>query len=605
MPESNLGLPMRIAEAPAAALLRRHKALRRELQTAERFLNTRIAILGGSTATEFALLLELLLLEEGIQPVFFFSDYNQYFEEAVLDPSRLIKFKPKIVIVYTSSANIRAWPPLEASEDDFDAHSGAEVRRFAAIWNALEESVGGMIIQNNFEPPQQRLLGNLEAVSPSGRVRYVNALNSEIAREAWKRANVIINDLNASAASVGLKNFHDPKRWFSYKIFSTPEGNLEIAKSAAAIVRAIYGRTRKCLVLDLDNTLWGGVIGDDGPEKIKIGRETAEAEAYTAFQEYCLRLRSRGILLAVCSKNSEAIARQGFEHPDSVLKLQHFSCFKANWEPKHENIKAIASELNVGLDSLVFVDDNPAEREIVSAQLPMVAVPNVSSDITNFIPVLEDERYFEPVRLSQEDFQRPNQYAENTQRASLEGRLQNYGEFLDSLDMKAEIGPFQPVYLDRITQLINKTNQFNLTTRRYTQAEVETIASDPRYITLYGKLKDKFGDHGLISVIIGRKEERGLHLDLWLMSCRVLKRGMELAMLDSLVEAGRKQGIQKICGYYIPTDRNGLVAGHYAGLGFERSGGDEQQSIWKLDLAGGYAPRNRHIRELVHGRHSD
>ncbi|MGH9571233.1 MAG: HAD-IIIC family phosphatase, partial [Candidatus Angelobacter sp.] len=332
---------MTIAETPAAVLLRKQKALRRELQQRPNLLETRIALLCGSTANEVAGFLELLLLDHGIQPVFYFSDYNKYFEEAVLDPSRLAAFKPNIVFIYTSSTNIQGWPLLEASETDLSAHVAAEHMRFAAIWNALQESTGGVVVQNNFEVPPHRLLGNYEAVSASGRVRFINLLNAEFAREAASRTNLFINDLNVVAASVGLKAFHDSARWFRYKILTTPEGSLEVAKSSAAIVRAIYGRTRKCLVLDLDNTLWGGVIGDDGPDKIRIGRETAEAEAYTAFQEYCLQLRNRGILLAVCSKNSEAIARQGFEHPDSVLKLHHFSSFKANWDPKHENLKAI------------------------------------------------------------------------------------------------------------------------------------------------------------------------------------------------------------------------------------------------------------------------
>lgn len=588
-----------IANAGAALLLRKQKGLRRDLQNRPNLLPIRIAFLCGSTVNEVAALLELLLLDQGIQPVFYFSDYNKYFEEAVLDAARLAEFKPDIIFVYTSSANIQGWPPLDTSEADLNAHVVTESMRFAAIWNGLQ-SLGAVVVQNNFELPIQRLLGNYDAVSPVGRVRFINLLNMEFAREAAARTNLLIHDLNVVAASIGLKAFHDTDRWFSYKMLTTPEGSLEVAKSAAAMVLAIYGRTRKCLVLDLDNTLWGGVIGDDGPDQIKIGRETAEAEAFTAFQEYCLQLRSRGILLAVCSKNSEAIARQGFEHPDSVLLLDHFSCFKANWEPKHENIKAIASELNIGLNSLVFVDDNPAEREIVSAQLPDVAVPDVGSDVSRFISVLEDGRYFEPVRLSREDLKRAEQYRDNAQRAAFQGSFQNYDEYLESLEMSAEVAAFKPVYLDRITQLISKTNQFNLTTRRYTRAQIETIAASPSYISLYGKLTDKFGDNGLISVIIGRKENGILHIDLWIMSCRVLKRGMETVMLDALVAECQVQGISEIRGYYIQTERNGLVAGHYADLGFKLSGGDDEHQVFRLDFSQGYQPQNRHIKEYIH-----
>jgi len=479
----------------------------------------------------------------------------------------------------------------------------AEAGRFEAIWNALRDKLDCQVIQNNFELPAYRLLGNFDCVSPSGHSRFINNLNGEFARQAGSRPGLLINDLNSIAAKVGLSRFHDQKRWFSYKLVSTPEGTLAIAKSVAALLGSIYGRSRKCLVLDLDNTLWGGVIGDDGPDQIKIGKETAEAEAYTAFQRFCVRLRERGILLAVCSKNSEEIAKQGFAHPDSILKLDHFSCFKANWEPKHENLRAIASELNIGLDSLVFVDDNPAERAIVRAQLPMVAVPEVGNDPSSFISILEEKRYFEPVSLSREDLARASQYQANASRLQEQCQFANYGEYLASLDMSAEIAPFAPIYMERITQLINKTNQFNLTTRRYTFVEVESIASDPAYISLYGRLIDKFGDNGLVSVIIGRQEGHRLHLDLWLMSCRVLRRDMEAAMFDALVKACRERGITELYGYYFRTPKNDMVSGHYSGLGFELADSNGGvNSIWKLLLPSDYSLRNKHIqvKEIVH-----
>lgn len=588
---------------PVETLLRKRHALRRELSQKSNLLDVRIAVLGGSTITEVGDFLELLLLDEGIRPIFYCSEYNRYFEEAVLDNSRLIEFAPSIVYLHTSSVNIQTFPPLDAAESDLDACVSAETARFATIWDSIYEHIGCHVIQNNFELPHQRLLGNLDCVNPGGHTRFIHCLNHEFVREAGKRKRLLLNDLNALAATIGLASFHDPRRWFSYKLISSPVGSLAIAQSVAAIIGSIYGRSRKCLVLDLDNTLWGGVIGDDGPSNIRIGKETPEAEAYSAFQQYCARLRSRGIILAVCSKNTEQIAREGFKHPDSVLKWNDFASFKVNWEPKHENIKAIAAELNIGLESMVFVDDNPAEREIISAQLPMVAVPDVGSDVSNFIRVLEEGRYFEPVSLSNEDLARSNQYESNSRRQLEQARFKSYEEYLDSLEMSAEIAPFGPVYLERIAQLINKTNQFNLTTRRYTLPEVERMASDPGYITLYGRLSDKFGDNGLISVIIGRREHNVLHLDLWLMSCRVLKRDMELAMLDSLVEICRQHGITEIYGYYIPTEKNSMVRDHFAGLGFQPVDSAGHGSAWKLILTGDYFHKNKHIivKELVHG----
>jgi FkbH-like protein len=377
------------------------------------------------------------------------------------------------------------------------------------------------------------------------------------------------------------------------------EGSFAIASSLVALVRSLYGRSRKVLVLDLDNTLWGGVIGDDGPNKIVLGRETPTAEAYTAFQEYCLSLRERGVLLAACSKNSEEIAKQGFAHPDSVLRLEHFSAFRANWEPKHENILAIAEELSLGVDSFVFVDDNPAERAIVEAQVPGVAVPDVGSDITQYASIIEAKRYFEPLSLSTEDLARARMYEENVQRTNLARKFANYGEYLDSLEMAAEIDAFNATYMERIAQLTNKSNQFNLTTRRYTLAELESAASDGNHIGIYGRLADRFGDNGLISVILGTTDSRTLLIDLWLMSCRVLKREMEIAMLDALVERAKARGIHLLLGTYLPTAKNGMVADHYEKLGFSLVSRDDisGSTIWSLDITD-YALRSRHIRVL-------
>jgi FkbH-like protein len=595
---------MRLDSSTSEFLLLKRKSLRRALLDNASLQKVRIAVLGGTTTNEVVDFLELLLLADGLQPEIYQSDYNRYYEEAVLNPENLVAFRPNVVYVHTSCLNIRSYPPLGATAAEFDAAVAAEIARFQAIWSALDEKLGCQIIQNNFEHPPSGVLGNLDSVSHGGRTRFVNALNAELAKAAAGNRKLLIQDVSSIAAQVGLRSWFDWHRYYAYKILTTPEGSLAVARSLTALVRAIYGKSRKCLVLDLDNTLWGGIIGDDGPDNIRIGRETAEAEAFTAFQEYCLALRKRGVLLAVCSKNDEEMAKKGFAHPDSVLKLEHFAAFKANWEPKHENIQAIAAELNLGVDSFVFVDDNPAERALVEAQLPMVAVPDVGSDVATFAGVLEAARYFEPLALSTEDLQRADQYAENTQRAALHAKFADYGEYLASLKMTAEIDGFKPQYLDRIAQLTNKTNQFNLTTRRYTLAEISELAGNPGYVTLYGKLSDTFGDNGLISVIVGRKDDSVLHLDLWLMSCRVLKRDMELAMLDAVVERARAAGVESILGYYIQSAKNGMVADHYDKLGFEpepRATNGEKRA-WVLSVRE-YEKRNRHIsvKESSHG----
>jgi len=558
----------------------------------------RIAILGGTTTNELVDLLEVLLLQSGFRPTFFQTEYGRYYEDAVLQPDEIVAFKPDIAYVHTCSLNIRSFPPPSCTENQLLEYIEAEIARFRAIWRSLGERIGCQIIQNNFELPAQAVLGNLDAVSAGGATRFVSELNRQIAAEAAANPRLLMQDLSVIAARIGMDQWFDPERWFSYKIANTVEGTFAIARSLAALVGAIYGRSRKVLILDLDNTLWGGVIGDDGVDRILIGRETPLAEAYTAFQEYCLQLRNRGILLAVCSKNDEGIAQSGFTHPDSVLSLEHFSAFKANWEPKHENILAIAQELNLGTDSFVFVDDNPAERAIVEAQVPGIAVPDVGNEVAKYPSILDAARHFEPVSFGQEDMVRAQFYEENSQRAKLEQKFANYGEYLDSLEMTAEIDVFNATYMERIAQLTNKTNQFNLTTRRYTLAEIQAAAADSKQVGIYGKLTDRFGENGLISIVLGRLEDTDLHLDLWLMSCRVLKRDMEIAMLDGLVERAQQKGAKRLIGYYFPTAKNGMVADHYEKLGFSPVQLDTAiATTWSLDVTN-YEPRSRHIKIL-------
>jgi len=585
-------------------LFRKRLGLRRQLSAVEGLQPLRIAVLGGTTTHEVVDLLELFLLESGFKPVFHQSEYGRFYEDAVQDPADLIAFNPDIVYLHTSCLNVQSVPPVHCSEDEFQGYVDAEARRYRQIWQSIEQNVSAQIIQNNFETPPYAILGNFDAVWSGGAVRYFIALNMEFARSAATDPRLLLQDIHSLSARMGTAQWFDWDRYFSYKILTTTEANVAIARSLTSLVRAMYGKSRKVLVLDLDNTLWGGVIGDDGVDKIQIGRETPVAEAYTAFQQYCLSLQRRGVLLAVCSKNNEDIAKSGFEHPSSVLKLEHISCFKANWEPKHENILAIAKELNLGTDSFVFVDDNPAERALVAAQIAGIAVPEVGAEVSRYAAILEAGRYFEPVSMSKEDLSRTALYEANAARASSEAQFANYGEYLDSLEMQAEIAEFKPVYLERITQLTNKTNQFNLTTRRYTQADIEAIAADPNYIGIYGRLLDRFGDNGLVSIVLGRREGDELELDLWLMSCRVLKRDMEQAMLDVLVERARAANIRTLKGFYLPTKKNGMVANHYEKLGFAPVSLDSETnaSAWSLDVPS-YAARNRHIRilELVHG----
>jgi len=584
----------------AAELMRKRGALKRELLKQKNLVPKRIAILGGSTTSEVKSTLELFLLSEGFEPTFYESGYNRYYEDVQFENPDLWNFKPDIVFVHTTWRNITQFPEILESENEVENRVRHEMARFEAFWDKIHEKLGVVIIQNNFDLPLLRPLGNLEASQSFGRLNFLMRLNAEFAKYAQSHTHFLINDILYLSAQVGLEEWQRSNYWYAFHMAVGPTATVALARSVAGIIKSIYGKSKKCLVLDLDNTLWGGVVGDDGVQNLILGRDHAVGEAFLDFQRYVKDLQRRGVILAVCSKNDPENAKAGFSHPDSILKGEDFSAFKANWNPKSENLRDIATELNIGLDSMVFVDDNPAERALVSAHLPNVAVPEVGSDVSLFAGILEREGYFEMHKLVQDDLNRTNYYSSNAQRDAAQASFGDYGEFLASLQMTAEIGAFVPTYLERITQLINKTNQFNLTTKRYTSAEVEAIAQDPSTITLYGRLADKFGDNGLVSVIVGRVLDEEMEIDIWLMSCRVFNREMEFAMFDALIEQCQMRGIRKIVGVYIPSAKNGLVAGLYGTLGFgsvEGTAGGRQ--LWSYDVPAAYEVKSHHIRRAA------
>jgi FkbH-like protein len=581
-------------------ILRKRQAIKRELLKQTNLVPVRIAILGGSTTTEIKSMLEIFLLEQGIEPVFYESGYNRYFEDVLFENPELWNFKPNLVFIHTTWHNISEFPALLESEVEVEGRVRREMARFESLWEKIHKELGAVIIQNNFDLPRLRSMGNLEASETFGSVNFVMRLNAEFASYARKQPHLLINDILYLSAQVGQAAWFRPSYWYNFHMALSPTASVALGHSVGGIVKAVYGKSKKCLILDLDNTLWGGVIGDVGLQNLILGKDHPVGEAYLDFQRYVKNLRRRGVILAVCSKNDEENAKEGFSHPDSVLKLEDFSVFKANWNTKPENIRKIAAELNIGLDSIVFVDDNPAERAIVEGQLPEVAVPNVGADVSVFAEVLEQERYFEVDKIVQDDLSRSAFYSSNTERSACKSQFSNYGDFLASLQMSAEIGSFRPVYLERIAQLINKTNQFNLTTRRYTSGEVEAISQDQAFLTLYGRLTDKFGDNGLVSVLVGQVVDEVLQIDLWLMSCRVLKREMELAIFDVLVEQCQLRGIRKIVGVYIPSKKNSMVAGHYASLGFSAmSATSDGGKSWSYDVPSTYSPKTRHIRRTL------
>nr|MCR4943721.1 HAD-IIIC family phosphatase [Clostridium sp.] len=556
----------------------------------------RIAILGGSTTNEIKNMIELFLLNNGIKPSFYESEYNKFYEDGMFDNPLLVEFEPELIYIHTSNRNIVNWPNVIDEPKDVKTLLEVEASKYRGLWNHLFEKYHCPIIQNNFELPFYRLLGNQDSVMLQGRSRFVNQLNEMIYEYSRDHENFFIHDINYEAATYGLDEWSNPFYWHMYKYAPAVPAIPYTAYGVATIIKSILGKNKKVLALDLDNTLWGGIIGDDGANNIEIGQESSLGQSYSDFQNYVKELKQIGVLLTVISKNNDDVARTGFDRPDSVLKVDDFVSFKANWDPKDRNLIEQASELNLLPESFVFVDDNPAEREIIKQSIPNVAVPEIDQ-IENYIQSIDRAGYFEVTKFSTDDFNRNEMYQANAKRNIAQANFTNYDDYLESLEMVATIKSFDDIYLSRIAQLTNKSNQFNLTTKRYTQTEIEKVSTDGRHITLYGKLKDKFGDNGVVSVVIGEKKNKELHLDLWLMSCRVLKRCMEFAMMDELVAQAKAQGINTIYGYYYPTIKNCMVKDFYKIQGFEKlSEDDEGNTSWKFEIKNNYELKNTYIK---------
>jgi FkbH-like protein len=418
---------------------------------------------------------------------------------------------------------------------------------------------------------------------------------------ACREAGVSLLDLAGAEARDGRDAWFDRGRWFQAKMEIAPQAAARWGERLARVLAAHRGRARKCLVLDLDNTLWGGVVGDDGIAGIRIGQGSAEGEAHLALQRHAKALAGRGVILAVCSKNERDVAEAVFrEHPDMALRLDDIAAFVANWDDKAANLRAIAAQLNIGLDSLVFVDDNPAERARIRASLPEVAVPELPADPAGYVDALADAGYFEAVAFTEEDRSRNRLYADAARRAPPAGDAQSLQAFLRGLDMVVEHGSVGPLQLERATQLINKTHQFNTTTQRRSADEVRAHAQGAGTLALQFRLLDRLGDNGLVSVVLLRDEEvdgEGAALDIeqWVMSCRVFGRGLEFEILNIVAETAWARGARWLRADFVPSDRNGVIAGLFERLGFERVGGDAARSRWQLTLAG-RVPHHTSIR---------
>lgn len=578
----------------SAYLMKNRKRIKRELLADKAVrVKKKVAVLGGSTTNDIVSMLEIFLLSYGIECTFYQSEYNKYWEDSVFPSAALEEFKPDIIYIHTSLRNITEYKlDMSFTKTDIDVMLEREYERFRQMWESITLEYDCIIIQNNFEMPSYRILGNREAWDIHGLINYVTHLNMKFYEYASSHDNFFINDINYISACCGLDKWSEPSYWYMYKYSVNPCFIPDLAFNLSNIIKSVMGKNKKALAVDLDNTLWGGVIGDDDIDGIEIGHETASAESFLAFQQYIKEQKKIGILLGVCSKNDYENAIKGLNHPDAVLRPDDFINIKANWEPKDINISNMAQEMGILPESIVFADDNPAEREIVSSQLG-VSAPELSMP-ENYIRAIDKNGFFEVTSFSDDDLKRNEMYKANAERAMVIKKFKSYDEYLKSLEMEALIDSFKPLDLQRITQLTNKSNQFNLTTKRYTQAEIERISENKSYVTLCGRLSDKFGDNGIVSVVIGKIQNEALHIDLWLMSCRVLKRNMEYAMLDRLVYKAKQKGIKKLVGYYFKTKKNSMVKNLFDEFGFEKVKEENENTVWELCLEN-YKEKNKFI----------
>jgi len=546
----------------------------------------RLGLLSNSTTDFIEPALIATAARHGILLECIHSNYGQVIQEALTPDSAVNAARPDAVLV---AVDYRALP-LQAkpgSREDAERAVDSSLEFLKRIRDGIAAHAQAVCILQTLAPPPERLFGSMDWTLAGTIQNTIARVNAKLAELTLGTADVVL-DVAGLAASVGLNHWHSPAQWNMAKL---PFDNAFVplyADHVARVIAALRGKSRKCLVLDLDNTLWSGVIGDDGLDGIKLAQGDATGEAHLAVQRLALELRERGVVLAVSSKNNDDVARLPFrKHPEMLLREEHIAVCQANWNDKATNIQAIAAELSLGIDSMVLLDDNPVERDLVRQLLPQVAVPELPEDPALYARTLASAGYFESVAFSEEDLKRAGFYQDNARRVTLQKEAGDIESYLASLSMEITFQPFDATGRARITQLINKSNQFNLTTRRYTEAEVEALERDPACFTLQARLVDAFGDNGMISVVICRQTDADTwEFDTWLMSCRVLGRRVQNAVLQEMLDHAFREGIRRLVGVYRPSGKNKLVEDHYAQLGFAKVASEADGTTrWELHVA--------------------
>lgn len=555
----------------------------------------KIAVLAEFASQKYCEMLRVLFARSGFDAQIHEAEYDTIELEALNPESGLYAFEPDVVLLVPSTNSLRYKYFQEA---DGRAEFGDRVAaRFENVWKAIAARTKAQIVQGNYAMPYERQFGNFDWKVPHSFYAQVHRLNGRLA-ELARGTNVLIDDIDSIASHVGRATWCEERLWTIAKALCTPAHLPRVAQNTVDVVLSTRGRGIKCLILDLDNTLWGGIIGDDGIDGIQIG-PFGDGEPFYRLQLFLREMKRRGIILCVASKNTHDVALKVFrEHPEMVLREEDIAVFMVNWEPKVEGIKAIKEVLNIGFDSIAFLDDNPFERNMVRQYLPDVVVPELPEDASEYVRAISELNLFETTAFTAEDGQRTALYQEEAKRKLLEKSFGNVDDYLRSLEMQITIAPFDSFHLPRVAQLIQRSNQFNLTTRRWGQEECEQLMNAEGTLPLYVRLVDRFGDYGLISVVVMEMHGTDATLPMWLMSCRVLSRGVEQHVMNHVLAAARARGAKRVIGEYIPTPKNAMVKDFYSKYGFTQiEGGDKNSTRWAMDVAT-YEPKKTLITEI-------
>lgn len=569
------------------------KQIKRLLKQENSALPKIMVALLGDTATQFlATAIKGVGVERGYNINLFEAEYNQVGRQ-VLDPtSDLHAFGAKYTVVFQSTHKLLEAYSLESGK--WNVEGGKVFAERLNFVRTLCETIEGKIIYFNYPEIDDTVFGQYANRTELSFTWQIRQLNCELMRLTQEYPNLFICDIAALQNQFGREWMFDSSVYVSTEMVLSLDALPYVGSRVMDIICAIEGKFKKCLILDLDNTVWGGVVGDDGWENIQVGHGLGIGKAYTEFQEWVKKLKNRGIIIAVCSKNDEDKAKEPFEkNPEMVLRLDDIAVFVANWENKADNIRTIQQILNIGFDSMVFLDDNPFERNMVRENVPGVCVPELPEDPGDYLEYLYSLNLFETASYSAGDKDRTKQYQTEAKRVQAAQKFTNEADFLKSLNMVSVVEGFTSFNTPRVAQLSQRSNQFNLRTVRYTDGEIAALGASDKHVCLSFTLEDKFGDNGLICVIIMEKRDaKTLFVDTWFMSCRVLKRGMENFTLNTMVEFAKEQGFERIVGEYIPTQKNGMVKEHYPNLGFKTIG----ENLYELDV-NVYEPRECYIHK--------